>query len=78
MNTVLKGKVSNFSLVTQEGEGVHWFWWIFWLLVFWPAVVLVAIAHSKKCFIVNVEYASGGNEVVRLSKEEYYRLFTNN
>ncbi len=29
-------------------RGVHWFWWIFWLVVFFPALIVVAIVHTNK------------------------------
>ncbi len=29
-------------------RGVHWFWWVFWLLVFFPALIVVAIVHTNK------------------------------
>ena len=28
--------------------GVHIFWWTFWLIVFFPALIVVAIIHSNK------------------------------
>lgn len=28
--------------------GVHILWWIFWLIVFFPALIVVAIIHSNK------------------------------
>ena len=27
---------------------VHWFWWLFWLVVFWPALIIVYVIHSKR------------------------------
>lgn len=31
-----------------EQNGVHWFWWVFWLIVFWPAVFLVWMEHNNR------------------------------
>lgn len=31
-----------------EVKGVHWFWWLFWLFVFTPALLLVAFRHYWK------------------------------
>lgn len=28
--------------------GVHWFWWVFWLIMFFPALIIVAIIHSGR------------------------------
>ena len=32
----------------KEVEGVHWAWWLFWLLVFWPALIFVWASHNSK------------------------------
>ena len=29
-------------------EGVHWGWWLFWLIVFWPGLLFVWLKHSNK------------------------------
>lgn len=31
-----------------ERTGVHWFWWVFWLFMFFPALLIVAIIHSGR------------------------------
>lgn len=31
-----------------EPAGVHWFWWVFWLIVFLPALIIVAIIHTGR------------------------------
>ena len=33
---------------TSEKSGVHWFWWVLWLIVFWPAVIFVWMEHNKR------------------------------
>jgi len=35
--------------------GVHWAWWVFWLLVFWPALFLVWITHKNDVDSYNLE-----------------------
>jgi len=32
--------------MAKEANGVHWFWWLFWLVVFFPALIVVAIMHT--------------------------------
>jgi hypothetical protein len=32
----------------RDLNGVHWFWWVFWLLIFWPALIVTWIIHSNK------------------------------
>ena len=35
-----------------KGKGVHWFWWVFWLVLFLPALFLVALVHEEKLSVV--------------------------
>lgn len=32
----------------KEVKGVHIGWWIFWLIVFFPALIVVAVVHFNK------------------------------
>jgi len=34
--------------MTNEANGVHWFWWLFWLVLFFPALIVVAIMHTGR------------------------------
>ena len=29
-------------------DRVHWFWWLFWAVAFWPALIVVAIVDNNK------------------------------
>ena len=40
------------TVMVKEG-GVHWGWWLFWLIFFWPALVFVWLKHSS-----NVRYVT--------------------
>ena len=40
--------------VKTEG-GVHWGWWLFWLLIFWPALIITAVIHFNNRHVVIVE-----------------------
>ena len=31
-----------------DAGGVHWFWWVFWLIAFFPALIVVAIMHNGR------------------------------
>ena len=31
-----------------DAGGVHWFWWVFWLIIFFPALIVVAIIHTGR------------------------------
>ena len=32
----------------EDVQGVHWFWWLFWLVVFWPALLFVILTHTDR------------------------------
>ena len=50
--------------ISAEGEGVHWGWWVFWLLAFWPALIVVLIVHiGKKSKQVVIETTETNNEI---------------
>ena len=31
-----------------DAGGVHAFWWVFWLIAFFPALIVVAIIHNGR------------------------------
>lgn len=31
-----------------EVKGVHWFWWLFWLIFCFPVLVFVWLTHNSK------------------------------
>jgi hypothetical protein len=37
--------VRNAAALSKEARGVHAFWWIFWAIVFFPMLIVVAIVH---------------------------------
>ena len=36
------------SAEKKDANGVHWFWWVFWLIAFFPALIVVAIMHTGR------------------------------
>ena len=36
------------SAEKRDANGVHWFWWVFWLIAFFPALIVVAIMHNGR------------------------------
>ncbi|CUH49799.1 hypothetical protein RUA4292_03997 [Ruegeria atlantica] len=32
----------------DAAPGVHWFWWVFWTVLFWPALLIVYFVHTGK------------------------------
>lgn len=59
---------------TSKVGGVNPFWWIFWLLLFWPMLVIVALVHfSNRQTIYHVQYKSitGESVIERLTEQDY-------
>jgi hypothetical protein len=56
--TIVNGVETITETITEEDapvlqavapkKGVHVIWWIFWLLVFFPALIVVAVVHFNK------------------------------
>ena len=34
--------------IVMVPDSVHWGWYVFWLLVFWPAIIVTLIIDSGK------------------------------
>lgn len=51
--------VKSWELIGEASKGVHIFWWIFWLLVFLPALILVFVMHVKKYPLIELTYNDG-------------------
>ena len=32
----------------EDAKGVHWFWWLFWLIFAAPVLIIVALVHINK------------------------------
>ena len=35
-------------IAATDAGGVHWVWWILWLILFFPALIVVAIIHTGR------------------------------
>jgi hypothetical protein len=65
-------------------KGVHWGWWVFWIIVFWPACIFVAISHFKIVYNVVAEDVDGtyirlkltGDELEDLKVITKFKLYT--
>lgn len=65
---------------TSVAGGVNLFWWIFWLIIFWPMLVIVCLVHfSNKQTIYHIQYKSiTGKEVIeRVTEQDYLKLINN-
>ncbi|UUW39715.1 hypothetical protein VP14_028 [Vibrio phage VPMCC14] len=68
--------VIDYIEIESKRDGVHWFWWIFWLLLFWPMLLLTVIIHynSTKVYYVAVKYECGKTERMWVNQEAMNEL----
>ena len=60
---------SEVQLLSKDAQPVHWGWWVFWALIFWPAVLVIAlISFFRKKYTVKVD------GVVLILDENNYQL----
>lgn len=51
--------VKAWEIVGQASKGVHWIWWLCWLILFLPALIVVFIMHVKKYPLIELTYSDG-------------------
>ncbi|CAM0104816.1 hypothetical protein VPH5P1C_0047 [Vibrio phage 5P1c] len=68
---ILKVKV-----IDYEREGVHWGWWVFWLVLCWPVLIVTVWFHytSDKTYQITVKYMDDSVEFKQVDKKELQRL----
>ena len=60
---------SEVQLLSKDSHPVHWGWWVGWALLFWPALLIVAlISCFRKKYVVKVD------GVVLILDENNYQL----
>lgn len=70
-------KITDYKVLETKRDGVHWGWFVAWLLLFYPALLLVALIHfnSKNMHLVIVKYEDGSvSESEWMSQEEFNKL----
>lgn len=66
------------TVIGTSKTGVSIFWWVFWLLIFWPMLALTAIIHFNSETIYHVKYKKeNGKIVVEKMTESKYNEFVN-
>ena len=50
--------------------GVHWGWWLFWLGVFWPALLGVYLIHSEDIRSYDAEVTAHREKEKKERKQE--------
>ena len=68
--------VQSFVKLDEKLKGVHVGWWIFWLLIFWPALLVTAWLHfnSTRLYKVALKLSDGSTEKIWVNSETYEDL----
>lgn len=71
-----ESKAEKVKVLDTKRDGVHWGWWIFWLVIFWPMLAVLALVHynSRMIYHVAVKYVDGSVEESVVDKVELSRL----
>lgn len=66
----------DFQIIQTSKKGVSIFWWVFWLIVFWPFLAFVAIVHFGSETIYHVQYRNSQGKIVvdKMTEKEYSRF----
>lgn len=64
--------VEKYTVLESKRDGVHWGWWVMWLLVFWPLLIAVALVHFSSGNVYRVGLIQDGayNETKWISESE--------
>lgn len=68
--------VESYMLIESKRKGAGWFLWVFWLIVFWPFIIVVIICHllSPTYYNVAIKLTDGSIVYRWLSTEDYQTL----
>lgn len=66
----------SFQIIQTSKKGVNIFWWLFWLIVFWPFLAFVVIVHFGSETIYHVQYRNAHGKIVvdKMTEKEYTRF----
>lgn len=71
-----KLKAVDFKVLDTKRDGVHWVWWVFWLLILWPVLFFTAGIHfnSQMLYLTAIKYEDGSVEETWLTKRKLSEL----
>lgn len=71
-------KVVNVTIIETKQTSVKWYWWIFWLIFFWPMLFVLYLYQtfaSDKVYQVGVTYLDNSKEILQGITEEQLNEF---
>lgn len=62
-----------YQVISTSKKGVSLFWWVFWLLIFWPMLILTAIIHFNSETVYHVQYRKHNGKIAieKMTQSEY-------
>lgn len=63
-----------YELLGKDYKRVSIGWWVFWLVLFWPALIIVLVVHTSTIYTVSLSYPGKGSRIVTLDNVDYYKL----
>ena len=68
-------EVVSWEVIGSDRKGVSIFWWLFWLVVFFPALIVVFILHFKEHPLVELTYKNGETREIVVPKLDQVSFF---
>ena len=71
-------KVVNVTIIETKQTSVKWYWWIFWLVFFWPMLFVLYLYQtfsSDKVYQVGITYSDNSKEILQGITEEQLNAF---
>ncbi|EJB8454889.1 hypothetical protein MW332_004737 [Vibrio parahaemolyticus] len=56
--------VKTWEVIGDAQKGVHLIYWLCWLVLFFPALIVVFIYHKKRYPLVELTYSNGGKREI--------------
>ena len=69
-------KAVDFKVLDTKRDGVHWGWWVMWLLLCWPVLFFTAVIHfnSQRLSLTAIKYSDGSVTEKWLTKRKLSEL----
>ncbi|AGH32041.1 hypothetical protein VPIG_00185 [Vibrio phage PWH3a-P1] len=68
--------IKQYILLDSKRDGVHWGWWVFWGLVFYPVLLLTALIHfnSPMVYKVCLKHSDDRTETIWVNSDTYEQI----
>ena len=68
-------KVSKADIISRENDWPHWFWWLFWIVLFFPMCALLLLyGLAIKKYHIGIVFKNGSTGAYDFDSNEYEKL----